>query len=334
MAGVPVDLRLVSDSVSAAAQSGPVSDRIIATAQTDDAGHFALSASGTAQVLGAAQANGGYANLQIEAVTDTAMFNYYFSAQNTSDGWVTSETWPKNFTIGAASPGVTPVSRTVARSLAASIRGVSPDFICGGVWQTVDTQTNFTTVGEYHTIGEMSGYFKYARSGHADSDISVAVSSSATGPWSLSGTAHVGTATSSTGTWNRGPLWSHRVRTQFQYRKQRFWYCQEPQDNWRVIAGTFAAGAEDGADVSDLDHNCDIYPYNQYDAPFAKGTSFDRYDHRAFDYGGAVTVFTVSLSAQSGYSSDVWMHWKFTANRILCGDNDFVTQSARLFAGT
>jgi hypothetical protein len=129
MAGVVVDLRLVSNSVSAAAQSGSISEPIIATAQTDDAGHFALSASGTAQVLGVAQANGGYANLQIEAVTDTAMLTYYFSAQNTVNGWVTSATWPKNFTIGAGSPGVTPLSRTVARSLAASIRGVSPDFI-------------------------------------------------------------------------------------------------------------------------------------------------------------------------------------------------------------
>jgi hypothetical protein len=40
MAGVVVDLRLVSSSVSAAAQSGSISGPIIATAQTDDAGAF------------------------------------------------------------------------------------------------------------------------------------------------------------------------------------------------------------------------------------------------------------------------------------------------------
>jgi len=121
--------------------------------------------------------------------------------------------------------------------------------------------------------------------------------------------------------------------TQFQYLKQKYVYCGVIY-NWRVIAGTYAAGALDGEDVSSFDHNCDISPYSSYAATFASGTTFDRNSYRAFNYDGAVSVFGATLKAQSGYSTNVWMHWAFTAKRILCGDNSYVTQSARVFAGT
>ncbi len=54
-------------------------------------------------------------------------------------------------------------------------------------------------------------------------------------------------------------------------------------------------------------------------------------------FSADVGAFGVGLTAQSGASTWVDMHWHFTQNsgtRYLCGHNDFPTSADRIFAGT
>jgi hypothetical protein len=179
----------------------------------------------------------------------------------------------------------------------------------------------------------MDGYFKYARTETADSDIGVGVSSSSSGPWSVSGTTHIGTENTTVVTWNRGPNWSKQVRTQFEYKKQEQISGCGQTLGWRVKAFDHAAGGLEGDDMSQFDHQCSEYPYNQYDAQFAAGTEFDRSSNEAVTWNQAVTVFGATLTSQSGYSNKVWAHWNFNAQRTICGNNDIISRSKRIWAG-
>jgi hypothetical protein len=94
-------------------------------------------------------------------------------------------------------------------------------------------------------------------------------------------------------------------------------------------------GALDGTDISNLDFQCQA-SHLQWSANYGPNTQFDRASNQAVTFGGAVTVFGVGLNAQSGFSQYVSSHWNFgndQLNHWLCGNDNYITSSTRIFAG-
>jgi hypothetical protein len=315
-------------------------DPLLATATTDTSGGIVLRSDIVGAIQAAATLNDGHVNFYIQAVSPTGalLLQYYFSRVFSDGQWSTGDSPPTlgRLTLEAGSPGAVRIDRSVALLVRRSMSESPSQRVCGGTaWLTLSSSTAWTDVGEFHTVGGMSGYFTYAKSNTTDSDIGVVTSGGIRGPWSSSGSIHVGSGSATTETWNRGSNWSHRVRTQFVYAKQQMYTgCGQPLAYYRIKATAYAAGALDGVSTSSFDHNCDIAPYNQWQSPQGAQTTLDRHDFNAVTWQQGVSVFGATISVKSGYSTNVWAHWDFSSFGILCGNDAVVPQATRIWAGT
>jgi hypothetical protein len=140
---------------------------------------------------------------------------------------------------------------------------------------------------------------------------------------------------SSSITFNRGPKYGRREQSVFQYGKYKWVTCGGTIASYEVDALQWTAGSQDGQDNSSLDNHCST-TYSQYARTFAVNTAFDRSSNAAVTFNAAVSVFGASLTAKSGYSTTVVSHWSFgnnTNQHWLCGNDNFLGSSHRVFAG-
>jgi hypothetical protein len=104
--------------------------------------------------------------------------------------------------------------------------------------------------------------------------------------------------------------------------------------SWLTTHSTsWNAGQQLGDNVHSLDNHCGT---NAYRSPFTAGSDFQRQTSNATWFTGAASAFGASLRARSGFSSYVISHWHFgTAypRYWLCGSNNDVTSSHRIYAG-
>ncbi len=312
------------------------SDPLLGATTTGAEGTFVLSAPYEGQTVEEAATNNGYVNFLVMAVgpSGSLLVNEYFSKVYREGQWVSSEApAPEGtLTMAASSEGVLRISRAKGKQLASSFF-TGPARACGGSsWITVDSYSRWADVGELHMTSGMSGWFKYARTDTADSDIGVAVSVSQFGGYEQSGTTHVGNSDTSVVTWNRGPDWSKQVRTQFEILKQKLVSCGQVL-SWRHKTSRHAGGAQAGDDMSQFDHRCDEWPYSQWAAPHAAGTEFERISNHAVTWNLGLELAGINVSTQSGYGVEVRAHWDFSANKTICGNNDYVSASTRVWAG-
>jgi hypothetical protein len=294
------------------------------SAVTDSNGYYELRADETSDILKEAAKNDGFATFHMLVNGDNLQYGDFFSAEFVGGAWQQAATQSVRTTLKLSrrDPRVSRVKPT---------RGISPLPACVPTYVTVDTWDGFGVVGEYHTVKDMSGFFKYGKT--ADSDLGIGTSSYVDGPFSADGSAHVGTQLGSAVRWNRGPEWSHKVRTQFHYVKRHYTSCST---NYAVLPQYWEAGTDDGADVSGDDHVCDTYPPS-YTATHAPNTSYERSNNDFSSYSAAASVFGFSASSQSGASTYVVAHWDFGGNsslaHALCGNDGAVPYAHKIFAG-
>jgi hypothetical protein len=77
--------------------------------------------------------------------------------------------------------------------------------------------------------------------------------------------------------------------------------------------------------------------YDQYKIPYSPGTTFDRWRNDFVRWTGDASAFGVGLSAQSGSSTWVTIHYNFNQNsgsRYICGNDAKPPSAHRIFAGT
>jgi hypothetical protein len=186
-------------------------------------------------------------------------------------------------------------------------------------------------VGNMHTANNMTGWFRYGRK--ADTDFGVGVSADGLN-WSASGSAHVSNSVSAAVTWNATSEYGYRLLSNFTFQKTKTVCVGIPglPPEYKIKVKSWNGGATLGQNVHNLDHQCRTkYPANV--VSFAPGTKFDRSANSAVNYKAGVTIFGISLSAKSGYSTDVAAHWDFHARNVLCGTTGPPTVALTVLAG-
>jgi hypothetical protein len=181
-------------------------------------------------------------------------------------------------------------------------------------WELVDVMDKNTTVGEMHIASDTPTYkFTYGKS--ADSDIDVGVKQSF-GGWTISGSAHVGNSqTDADGTTQHGPYY-RGFMTEFRYERwQLFSDCTTGNHIYRgsdeVDPAEWRGGFTPGCcSISFYDNNrqtcCDLH--------YGPGGFMDRSSNDFKKLSAAVSVFGVTLGAQSGSSTNVKIHYDFGQN--------------------
>jgi hypothetical protein len=255
-----------------------------------------------------------------------------------ADGYAMPYYFSRTFAGGAWSAGTTTYvpayMTTVGGSPVATADTAAPAIGC--TVQILSEQNNNNVVGEMHTANNMGGsVFTYGKT--ADSNFGVGYSFDGT-HWSINGTTHVGTSSSSAETWtvpttvpmNTG----HRLLSSFHWQKRKI-NCPVGGTHYDIVATLWRAGAILGADNSSFDHQCNS-TYSANKVPQAPGTKFDRSGNAFVTWSIDASAFGVGLSAQSGASTYVKIHLEFhqsSGNQYICGNDAAPTQAHRIFAG-
>jgi hypothetical protein len=311
----------------------------IATTVSDENGQFQLSADPAAgpvqgALVRAARQNGGWVNFDLIAATGGQIVYRAVARHLVNGQWVETEdgkppTAPASvdLKVSKGAPGVAPAS--AKRSLAGK---ANPNWVCFVSTDVVAEGDAYTTYGELHTGTDHTAYFRYGES--ADSNIGVGFSYG-DGNWSISGTAHVGNNRGASEQWNVGEEFGYKLRSEFHYKKYRTEDGCDGITYYEVKATSWNAGQEYGSGIHYYDHHC-LDDYYEYRARFYPGNTFTREDSESVTFGGAASAFGASLTAQSGFSSNVISHWHFGYDYSaywLCGNDNYIPYSHRIFAG-
>jgi hypothetical protein len=210
----------------------------------------------------------------------------------------------------------------------------------------VATEADPTIIGELHVARDAVGTFYYARTGSADSHISVAVS---TGGWHLGGYKHISTSTTvSISVSNSGPDWAHVIDSRFLYARYKHErWTTNPVTGARVSCGTsytkepklWLGNYEIGQDLSQYLHLCQT-KYFSTALSYGPNGTFSRFSRRLRTWEGAASVDlgtgSLGLRAWSGASKDVGYSYAFGTGfdkHWLCGNDAYPPFATRIFAG-
>jgi hypothetical protein len=336
----------------------------VATAVSDSDGTYAIDLAVTSTYTNRAASNGGAVNFDVIVANSTLLAYNGIARYPTkagscdplirtcrpvgSDSWIVDPDQPDDSgAAGLAAGDLVPdhsatagSNRLVLRAEVSNGSAVtsSPALAgpCAGIVKTaVGTQTNWGVVGQLHVPKDASATFKYGKS--ADSDIGIGYSTNDAN-WSMKGSVHVGNARSAEITLSKSTSatsrYGKRTKSQFKTTKYKYVTCAA-QHFWKIIGEKWVAGADWGQDTNEYNGHC-LDTYFQYRSSYPEGATFTRNDSNLAKYNGSLDVFGVGLSVQSGASTFVTLHWKMgtkLGTYWLCGNDDFVTDSHRIYAG-
>lgn len=307
---------------------------LLGTTGLDAVGGFSFEMLPTRLVESEASANGGTINLLMSVTTDqyTAVYNI---ARQTTVGQVAGNAVllgpdgsnPGSYTLSLSPSAVGAVTAVTGAESAVPMRPSGSPYCY--VYNLGSTSAN-TVVGERHAGANQTVSFSYGTSSHADSDISVAVSSNSDGPWSLDGEHHVGQATSVSSTLDPQSSVSGYVTGPFTYVKERI-VCNGASARYMVRAKAWDGGLASGASISGVDGTrCEQARYRR---KFYDPQTFSRSSERSTTWKGGASVYGATLHATSGYSSHVEERWHLGTGTFLCGNDAPISRSHRVFAG-
>lgn len=306
--------------------AGATDRPIVATTTTDVAGNYQLPAPAlTPDVEDLAASNDGYLNLMVVAAGQ-GIGGVTFTSARVQDGHISPELEP---TSATASADTLIEQGGSIQTTAWGNATASPSYDTCYPKTTLATSNSYTTVGEIHTWTDDAARFTYGQT--ADSDIAVGVSTNGTN-WSLDGTYHVGNSASSAVSMTRSGQFGKLVQSSFHYEKNYYTNCPI---SYAIEVTGWNSGMVEGSSVSSVDGKCST-AYASYRVIYGTATTFDRSSSSFVTFNGAVTLFGASLTAKSGASQYVKIHYDFgtgTSQHTLCGNNAMPTTAARIYAG-
>ena len=292
----------------------------VSTTTADLSGRF-VAASTSTLLASAAAANDGYVNLDVIVNSGGSIYYAAIVRRYVDGAWVDA---------GDTSKGDILLQRVGPATL-------SPDAFCTVTKTLVSTERHSTAIGELHNASDVK-YSTLTYGRRADSDIAVGFSSNGSA-WKLSGSVHVGNYSESSQTKTvTTDNWGHRLLTDFNYGKYRY-YANCAADTWyKIQARYWIPGWYVGVDNSQWDHHC-LDWYVAHYSHFGPGETFRRATNDYATFGGAATMGFrtggLELNAKSGLSEWVDVFWKFgsRAHHYLCGNDAPISTSHRIFAG-
>jgi len=327
----------LSGTVSAWFEDGVRGELVmVAAATAAPDGTFELHATSLGAMRRAAAQNDGWLNLMVAGGSSERQGSVAVTRRLHDGAW-TGPHGSLHVTVMADAPVTGPEQRVIERFAASagsraaagaaqalSLYGCFPD--------REETWKGYTVIGEVHTWTDHTARWSYGKT--ADSDIGVGISYDGSA-WRQSGSFHIGTSSSSTVTKKAGSRYGRLLLSRFEYRKLHWTgYCPF-LPAYTIAPARWLSGLVEGRNVRQYDGYCGSY-YAANAAEFGPNTQWsrDRSDYATFH--GAVSAFgVVSLTAQSGLSTDVRMTHTFGSGRFhrLCGNDGDILHASRVFAG-
>jgi hypothetical protein len=217
-----------------------------------------------------------------------------------------------------------------SEAVARSVLGVAPAFSNCHRRKLEEYPKRETTVGEINSADFVeTASFEYQE--REDSHISVAVEG-AQGGWGARGEYHLDKGTGATAIVHRSDGANYRVTSFFTYVRNR------------VVCG----GGEDGNYHEEI--RAELWEggvgMHAQNSPGCRGSKWARdwssdselirNSYTAHTWKGAASVGPATFSAHSGFSKYLTNKWKFDRSRpwhVVCGDDNHVTRSSRVFFG-
>jgi hypothetical protein len=309
------------------------------TTRVDGAFTLFLSTNNSA-VAAAAEENDGWVNFDATAAWGDRLEAWSFSRRlepvRTAFGDGGSRAWseagPILLRLDASSIPLEPEERPLGVGIGCFVKATR-----------IAQADRYTVIGEAHVWRDQTMTWRYGK--RADTDVGVGYSRDGVA-WSVSGSVHVGSSQSAeigdriSNLGDADGDFGRRYRTEFRYAKYRIRRtCPGGSGTYyRIKATRWNGGFDYYDDVKHLNGHCgDIYKANAIHFEPATGNgTFSRSSEDFVNYRAAVTVFGVSLSAQSGASKWVTQSWRFGRlfpRYYLCGDSEKPAYAARIFAG-
>jgi hypothetical protein len=324
---------------------------LIASATADASGSFRLALTPGASVRAAAAVNDGYANFALVGVTPSGVSTlHFFSRQAAPNGsWLRADS--ERVTLAASHPApsadyLASFRRHVAGALS-QVAQPATDWFDYCIYDLSNTWDEATPIQELHTwYTDMSGKALYAHTSTADTDISVGVKL-ASGPWSIEGSTHIGTSSSTTTEIGRTRTGHYGKVLSSSFRYQR-WRIETPNNfvcPWdappQIVEATRWNGTNYGEawDDSRFDGQC-ATTWSSHRNPMGKLDTWSRIqeDFTSFGYSiGANLGITVNMTSKSGASDKVQLSYATGTARntyFICGNNEYPSFSLRVFAGS
>jgi len=339
---------------------GPVSDPFIGKAEADSLGRFEIRIPPSPELIELASENDGVLNMQLwatgqaktavvasptpEAPSSGSSFGGH-QANTVGNALGTARSLPSTTLVAVEAVGAVVVdgANTANGKAFSAPNGVKlyatgvkeatnrsgdpqpcPTPQPPGPWYVVDDNYYFEPVGELHVYWDGTAKFTYGKT--ADSEMGVGYSHSY-GPWSVSGTVHIGNSNSravdisgsAPASFPEQPF-GHRIITKFHYLHERSSQGGDCNVVDRIRATEWIASILNSTDVSYRDgydranyvwQNCPASSPEACFGEYGPRAHFGRQSAKAVKYTAGVSAFGVQLSAQSGYSTMVQMDWTF-----------------------
>lgn len=313
-AGAWVGLRVLDDPVGVQ-EPVPYLDQ----ATSDPNGHFSLTIPNSPELIALASANDGILNLELSGETtsrdgstlvgtvlSTVILVYNISVAlgavfvetgNSQSGFVLQQGNTVTLTLAEIDTYTTNASET---------------YRCTRIRQTVEAADPNIVIGEYHVYEDQTGWFQYGRT--ADSELGVGYKGGGKN-WKVSGTVHMGQTRSAYVRWDRGPFFGKQLQSNFHYIKEKIdTVCESgyTRTDYVIRATRWNSGSAEGDDVSGWDGTFAMqWACSGCALGFSPNSQFHRSATDSYTYTREIVVFTVGLSAKSGFSTNVQSHWNF-----------------------
>jgi len=323
----PVTVRAVRNDGTLGARQATLT---VGTASTDRRGDAVVRAEPAA--LRGFTDDAGFVNFESQVIVDDAPVFTSFSRRWTGTAWADRDAVPaaapvlvnakpvaapaRSATAGSATDAAADATMT---NVAVAPAAASSEVPC--YWYDDSAGDAWTKIGEFHTGTDAKGHFDYGK--RSDSDISVGYNYGA--GWTLGGSGHVSNTMKTEIRFNQGQRFHHQVQTSFQY---IHWHltlgasCASPK-RWgkryyKVTPSSWQLGSRIGAKVGGK-----FCSSSRGRKEYAPNGSFSREKNRAYTYSAAANAWGASLSATSGFSENVDIHYRFGRNKrvhhYLCG---------------
>jgi hypothetical protein len=219
--------------------------------------------------------------------------------------------------------------------------GSSCESTYGPIITVVGRETNYGPIGEGHVEYDSTGTFSYGESANTDLDGAYSANG---GPFKVTaGTSHMGNKSSTvTAAYTAGH--ASIQLSQFNYREERLDFTDDMGDghvcrhDYRVIPEGWKGGGTTGADVRSHDSAGQMDAargkgWATYYAPDMKRT-YTKKTAKGERYKGSISAFGISLGAQSTWSTNVSMAWKFgtATDHWLYGSNGTSNDAENVYA--
>lgn len=304
---------------------------VLTSTKTDNAGRYELTLQPDSGTLAAAAGNDGWVNFLLIVATDGIKQVSGTTRHWNGRGWDSAG----RTEYDPARAVNTYVTRDAAgKPLQGSDIGDTPLPQAGHPYPACDydvlgTANKPTKILELHNSFWSHSIWEYGQ--RADSDIGIGIKPT-TGNWSLSGEWHVGNSTGAAISGWQTKTWDGFIVTTFEYETIRLHPFPPLCNDMDVVYAKRWLGGVSSTSGGSSGVGCGVAPQNRYVTRYERGSTFHRTQNRGYKFSAGVALPGITLTAVSGYSTNMDVKWEaFLDWMDLCGNDNYPPYSGIIY---